>query len=82
MPKPWQVSAMIDTIHEKKNVIISTSTRYGKSPSYQLISFIKVETIVLMILPTTVFMTDQVYLLIITFLMQVIDANYCSVNYY
>lgn len=34
MSKPWQVSIMIDMIHNKKDVIILAGTRFGKSLSY------------------------------------------------
>lgn len=82
MPKPWQVSIIIDMIHKKKKVVILAGIRSGKSLPYQLISFIREKAIVFVILLTIMLMTDQVYFPIITFLMQVIDANYCSVNHY
>ncbi len=67
MPKPWHVSAMIDTVYKKKDVVISAGTGSGKSLPYQLIPLIKEEAIVLVVLPTIVLMTNQVYLSIITF---------------
>ncbi len=67
MPKPWQVSAIIDTIYKKKDVVISAITGSGKSLLYQLISLIKEKAIVLVVLPTIALMTNQVCLSVITF---------------
>lgn len=67
IPKPWQVNAIIDIIYKKKDVIILTGIGCGKSLPYQLISLIKESVIVFEIFPTIAFMTDQVYLPIITF---------------
>ncbi len=58
MLKPWQVSAIINTVYKKKDVVISASTRSGKSPLYQLIRLIKEKTIILVVLPIIVLMTD------------------------
>lgn len=82
MPKPWQVSAIINMVHEKKAIIILAGTKSGKSLPYQLIPFIRKGAIVLVVLLTIALMTDQVCLPIITFLMQVININYYSVNHY
>ncbi len=49
---------MIDTIYKKKDVVISASTRAGKSLPYQLISLIKERAIVLVVLSTIILMTD------------------------
>lgn len=67
MPKPWQVSAMIDKVHKKKDVVISAGTESGKSLPYQLIALIREGAIVLVVLPIIVLMADQVCLPIITF---------------
>ena len=61
MLKPWQVSAMIDLIHNKKDIVISAGIRSDKSLLYQCISFIKYGAIVLIVLPTITLMTVQVY---------------------
>ena len=58
MPKPWQVSAMINIIYNKKDIVISTYTDSSKSLSYQLISPIKDGVIVLIVLPTIALMTN------------------------
>lgn len=34
MPKSWQISAMINMIHNKKDIVILTGTRSGKSLPY------------------------------------------------
>ncbi len=54
-------------VYKKNDIVISASTRSDKSPSYQLILLIKKEAIVLVVLPTIAFLTNQVYLPIITF---------------
>ncbi len=58
MSKPWQVTAMIDTVYKKKDVVLSAGTGSGKSLPYQLISLIKEKAIVLVVLPTITLMTD------------------------
>ena len=67
MSKLWQVNAMIDMVYKKKDIVISASTRFGKNLPYQLIPLIKEGAIVFVVLPTIILMTDQVYLLVITF---------------
>lgn len=67
MPKPWQVSAIINMVHRKKDVVISAGTGSGKSLPYQLIPLIRERVIVLVVSPTIALMTDQVCLPIITF---------------
>lgn len=56
--KSWQVSAIIYMIYNKKDVDISVGTGSSKSLSYQLISFIEDEAIVLVVLQTIALMTD------------------------
>lgn len=60
IPKPWQVNVIVDTIYDKKNVVISASTGSGKSLPYQLIPLIKEGAIVLVVFPTITLMNDQV----------------------
>lgn len=59
-PKPWQVSVMIDAIHDKRDIVVSAGTRSGKSLHYQLITLIKNSAIMLVLLPTNALMFDQV----------------------
>lgn len=67
MPKPWQVSAIIATVHRNKDVVISAGTGSGESLPYQLIPLIREGAIVFVVLPTIALMADQVCLPIITF---------------
>lgn len=67
MLKPWQVSAMINMIYNKKDIVISADTRFDNSLLYQLISLIRDKVIVLVVSPTIALMTDQVYLPVIIF---------------
>lgn len=60
MPKPWQIDVMINTIYEKKDIVVSAGTGSGKSLPYTLISLIKPSAIVLVLSPTIALMTDQV----------------------
>ena len=60
VPKPWQVDAMINVIHEKKDVVVSAGTGSGKSLPYTLIPLIKPSAIVLVLSPTIALMNDQV----------------------
>ena len=55
---------MGDIIYEKKNVVVSAGTGSGKSLLYQLLSLIKKDVIVLVILPTIALMADQCQLLL------------------
>lgn len=57
MPKPWQINAMIDTVYQKIDIVISNDIKSSKSLLYQLISFIKEEAIIL-VLPTIVFIIE------------------------
>lgn len=41
MPKPWQVSVIIDRVYKKKNVIILTGIRFTKILLYNLLFSIK-----------------------------------------
>ena len=61
IPKSWQVSVMINMIHNKKDIVISTGIGSGKSLFYQLIFFIKDGAIVLIVLPTIALIIDQVH---------------------
>ena len=67
MPKSWQVIAMIDMIHNKKNGVILAGTCSGKSLPYQLIPLIKDGVIVLDVLLIIILITDHVcfYLLLL-----------------
>lgn len=67
MPKLWQVNVIIDTIYKKKDIVISASTRSGKSLPYQLISLMKEGAIVFVVLPTIVLIINQMCLPVITF---------------
>ena len=51
---------MLDTVYEKKDVVVSAGTGSGKSLPYQLIFLIKKENIVLVVSPTIALMSDQV----------------------
>lgn len=66
MPKFWQISVIIDIVYKKIDIIISTGKKSNKSLSYQLIPLIKKGAIILMVLLTIVFMTNHVYLFVIT----------------
>lgn len=58
--KLWQVNVIVDIMYNKKDIVILTSTRFDKIPLYQLIFFIKDRVILLMVLPTIAFMSDQI----------------------
>lgn len=51
---------MLDTVYEKKDVVVSAGTGSGKNLPYQLIFLIKKEAIVLVVSPTIALMSDQV----------------------
>lgn len=79
IPKSWQVSAIIEMIYNKKDIVISDSTSSSKNLFYQLISLIKDGAIVLVVLSTITLMTDRVCFHL---LLLVLEANYFSVNHY
>ena len=60
VPKPWQVSVMLDAVYTQKDVVVLAGTGSGRSLPYQFIPFIKENAIVLVILPTIALMNDQV----------------------
>ena len=63
-PKPWQVSVVADITKTKKDVVVIANISASKSLSYQSISIITRE-IVLIVSPTIILIKDQVsYLLV------------------
>lgn len=78
MPRPWQISAMINSIYNKKNVVISASKGSDKSLPYQLISLIKDGAMVLVVLPTIILITDQMCFYLV---LGILDTNYFNVSH-
>lgn len=66
-------------IYNKKHIIIIICIKSDKSLIYQLISFIKHEAIILVILSTFIHMTNQVCFYLV---LGVLDVYHFFVNYY
>lgn len=60
IPKPWQVSIMLNTVYEKKDIVVSVGTRSGKSLPYQLIFLVKEGAIMLIVSSTIALMSNQI----------------------
>lgn len=52
IPKPWQVSIMVDIVYEQKNIIVLAVIGKGKSWPYMLIPLIKASAIILVVSST------------------------------
>lgn len=57
-PNLWQINGLLD-IKNGRNIVILAKTRLGKSLLFQVLSIIKINAIVLVIIPILALIKDQ-----------------------